>query len=96
MHEQGKGFRALFGVQRMRLSDIPNEGAGASNSTRYRQSGMQSTGRFPPTGCGRQGNGPVSLRVELDTDVFRRCGPYHNRSTAATADRLFKRNCGAI
>ena len=85
MHKQGKGFRALFRVQRVRFQRHTEQGAGASNSTRNRKSGIQSTDRFPPTGCGRQ-DGPLSLGVELDTGVppFRpvsqpiKCG--HGRS----------------
>jgi hypothetical protein len=41
---------------------------------------------------GLKGTGPASLRVELDIAV-RRSGPYHSRSSAATADRLFRRHC---
>jgi hypothetical protein len=36
LHEQGKGFRALFRVQRVRFQRHTEQGAGASISTRYR------------------------------------------------------------
>jgi hypothetical protein len=67
----------------------PFEAATFSRQTHFPEN---DEARFPPSGRGLEGNGPASLRVELDTggSAFL---PLHSRSSVATADWLSRMNC---